>query len=614
MKEGNSNNFNMAIRRFIAFIIDSALIYLIYILISLPNFVSRMNNPDALKSLSESIGSTYVAFLILPLIYNVLMWSFAGATLGMLATKIRVIDVKSGKKPRLYVSLWKFILSFVSYFAVAIGHLWMLWDKQKQTLSDKASKTCVVSKVEMTQGTFQSFIGDTSRWTLGKIILLISLLITSALFYTFHKDYTLLPEALDCLRDHSPDTNPDNNGYYSYIAFGVEPEMNSHDMGLNIVKSINSVLIDSLSLVDLNSQMDIVKRHQFIDNGLPPEINDILIVGKDDNYVDSMREQKLNIEKAFNKYQYLYDRYVELSRFTDFRKKLVPHFLYSSINPMSLVSYQRLFSAYATNEFLYGNKEKGIQLLKQGYATTTNILYNSDTLNMKLIGSIMYSIHSNSINVIIGYQNPLDLSFVEVVKNLEEPSIERLSLRKAYENEFIFKVVSSLFMMQNAADVWDDYIITPEEIKANSSAQYKMSAVVNHEYKLTRFLADYSELPYHMLPDKSTAEYIPKFSKLEYVNNLMGLILIQVQSNSVPSYNKYCIKLRDSAIQRRLQKVAVLIKEKKPKNVEEFLSQLPDELQNPYIRKPFKWNNDTKTVYFEGPAHESQKAVRSIKL
>ncbi len=613
MKEGKRSNFSMGIKRFIAFLIDAALIYLVYILISLPNFVSGMNSPDAFKSLSDSIGATSVIIILLPLMYTTLLWSMAGATVGMLATRIRVIDVRSGRKPRLYIALWKYLLSFVSWFSIAIGHIWMLWDPQKQTLADKGSKTYVVSKVERTEGAFQHFVGDTSRWTLGKIILIVSTLIASFVVYSYHQDYPLLPEVVDCLKDYKPDTNPDNNGYYSYIAFGVEPEMNSHEMGIKIVKSINSVLIDSLALADMQAQAMIVKRHQFIDNGLPIDVNDILIA-EDDKYIETMRKNKDVITKNYKQYSYLYDRYVDLSKYASFRKKLVPHFLYPSINPMSLVTYQRLFSANMVNEYISGNRAKSIELMKQGYATTTNILYNSDTLMMKLVGSIIYFIHTNASNKLIGYTDKIDSGLYDYILSLEEPGLDKISLRKAYETEFIFKIVSSLFMMDNVSDVWDDYVITPEELNLNSSSQYKMNAVANHDYLFTRHLADYSELPYHECPDKSTEEFTPKFSKFEYINNLMGMILIQVQTSKATSnYNKYSIKVRDTAISTRLQKVAVMIKRNRPKDVKAYLAKLPAELQNPYIQKPFKWDNETGTVYFEGPAHQSQKAIRSIK-
>jgi uncharacterized RDD family membrane protein YckC len=70
--------------------------------------------------------------------------SASGQTPGKKVLKIRVIDFGSGGPIGMGRALVRYVARFVSSLPCALGYLWMLWDKEKQTWHDKLSTTVVV--------------------------------------------------------------------------------------------------------------------------------------------------------------------------------------------------------------------------------------------------------------------------------------------------------------------------------------------------------------------------------------------------------------------------------------------------------------------------------------
>jgi uncharacterized RDD family membrane protein YckC len=67
-----------------------------------------------------------------------------GATLGMRAVGIRIIDVDSGGRVEYGQCAIRYLVAIVSGLACGIGYLWMLWDPERQTWHDKAANVYVV--------------------------------------------------------------------------------------------------------------------------------------------------------------------------------------------------------------------------------------------------------------------------------------------------------------------------------------------------------------------------------------------------------------------------------------------------------------------------------------
>lgn len=67
-----------------------------------------------------------------------------GQTPGYMATGIRVVSADGRGSIGYGRAVVRWLVSLVSAWAILIGYLWMLWDREKQTWFDKASNSVVV--------------------------------------------------------------------------------------------------------------------------------------------------------------------------------------------------------------------------------------------------------------------------------------------------------------------------------------------------------------------------------------------------------------------------------------------------------------------------------------
>jgi len=101
--------------------------------------------PSVVLFLLFDVGIAYVLTFVVVLGYFIaLEGGPTGQTLGMKAVSIRVVDFDTGG-PIGYGrgtvrALVQYFLSGILY----LGYLWMLWDREKQTWHDKASRSVVV--------------------------------------------------------------------------------------------------------------------------------------------------------------------------------------------------------------------------------------------------------------------------------------------------------------------------------------------------------------------------------------------------------------------------------------------------------------------------------------
>lgn len=80
------------------------------------------------------------------LVYYSYFEGSTGQTPGKRLLRIRVVDARaSGARPIGYGrAAIRFLMSVVSGAALAIGYLWMLWDRERQTWHDKVASAYVV--------------------------------------------------------------------------------------------------------------------------------------------------------------------------------------------------------------------------------------------------------------------------------------------------------------------------------------------------------------------------------------------------------------------------------------------------------------------------------------
>jgi uncharacterized RDD family membrane protein YckC len=116
-------------RRFAAYLIDGILLAIPYVILALI--------VDAVLA--------YALYLALNIAYfGYFEGGATGQTLGKRALGIRVIDFRTGGAIGFGRGVIRYIGKIISGIPIALGFLWMLWDREKQTWHDKIATTVVV--------------------------------------------------------------------------------------------------------------------------------------------------------------------------------------------------------------------------------------------------------------------------------------------------------------------------------------------------------------------------------------------------------------------------------------------------------------------------------------
>lgn len=125
------------VRRTAALLLDLALLAF---LSSLLGWVLIQHYPDA-EAVARSLGALLVPFSLPVLI--LLWWRFQGAP-GALLLGQRIVDARSGGRPRLWQALVRLLGCVLAALPLGLGFFWMLWDTRRQGWHDKLARTLVV--------------------------------------------------------------------------------------------------------------------------------------------------------------------------------------------------------------------------------------------------------------------------------------------------------------------------------------------------------------------------------------------------------------------------------------------------------------------------------------
>jgi len=148
-------------RRALSWLIDRVLVGVVAIIVDpsgwravtdAANRWSLSRSPADLTELTRQVGPVALLMVVIWSIYQVIMIGAWGATVGKFAVGVRVRKVdgstvawrEASLRPLLQLGVS--LLSLVAQIGILslVDYLWMLWDRQKQTLHDKLAGTIVV--------------------------------------------------------------------------------------------------------------------------------------------------------------------------------------------------------------------------------------------------------------------------------------------------------------------------------------------------------------------------------------------------------------------------------------------------------------------------------------
>lgn len=103
---------------------------------------------DYLALPSSELGLWYYLLVwVMPAIVVMLFWFACSATPGKIIIGARIIDFKSGNKPKFRQDIIRYIGYFISTFVFMLGFLWIAVDDYKQGWHDKLAATAVVYEI-----------------------------------------------------------------------------------------------------------------------------------------------------------------------------------------------------------------------------------------------------------------------------------------------------------------------------------------------------------------------------------------------------------------------------------------------------------------------------------
>lgn len=108
-----------------------------------PHLLSEPELMIVTEALAVLLANSLIQMIILGALVIVL-WCYYDATPGKMLLRMRIVDVKTGKEP----SRWQYIIRFLGYIPsllfLALGFLWIYYDKKRQGWHDKMAGTAVI--------------------------------------------------------------------------------------------------------------------------------------------------------------------------------------------------------------------------------------------------------------------------------------------------------------------------------------------------------------------------------------------------------------------------------------------------------------------------------------
>jgi uncharacterized RDD family membrane protein YckC len=85
---------------------------------------------------------------ILPAIVVIIFWVYKSSTPGKMATRLIIVDAKTGGKPSTAQFIVRYLGYYVSIIPLFLGIIWVGIDKRKQGFHDKLAGTVVLRKIK----------------------------------------------------------------------------------------------------------------------------------------------------------------------------------------------------------------------------------------------------------------------------------------------------------------------------------------------------------------------------------------------------------------------------------------------------------------------------------
>lgn len=124
-----------------AFAIDEVLISILLFIVLWDN-ISQANS---VESMIELTNHFLLEFMAIKIIYQTFFTMQYGATLGKIAMKVRVVEVKTLSNPSFFSAFNRAVFRVVSEALLYFGFIWAFLDPYRRSWHDLTAKTVVVN-------------------------------------------------------------------------------------------------------------------------------------------------------------------------------------------------------------------------------------------------------------------------------------------------------------------------------------------------------------------------------------------------------------------------------------------------------------------------------------
>ena len=128
-------------KRAVAFFIDEMLLSFLLVFALWDSF----SNAKTVEEVINLTNAFVLEYMSMKIVYQAFFVMQYGATLGKIAMKIRVVEIKTLSNPSVLSSLNRSIFRIISEMFFYLGFLWGMFDPFRQTWHDKTAKTLVVN-------------------------------------------------------------------------------------------------------------------------------------------------------------------------------------------------------------------------------------------------------------------------------------------------------------------------------------------------------------------------------------------------------------------------------------------------------------------------------------
>ncbi|MEA2073104.1 MAG: RDD family protein [Campylobacterota bacterium] len=127
-------------KRAVAFFIDEMLLSMLLIFALWDSFVNAQTTEEIINLTNAFV----LEYMFMKIVYQAFFVMQYGASLGKIAMKIRVIEIKTFDNPNVLVALNRAIFRVISEMIFYLGFLWGMLNPSRQAWHDMTAKTLVV--------------------------------------------------------------------------------------------------------------------------------------------------------------------------------------------------------------------------------------------------------------------------------------------------------------------------------------------------------------------------------------------------------------------------------------------------------------------------------------